>query len=77
MLGSALEPEASIDSSGRGEDGALEDGPLENGNENAESHLQERQEESQYAPISNQPPLGQVCRYAQSCALRVCTCCLR
>ena len=76
MPESALEPEASINLPGRSADQVLEDGHLENGNENAESHLQERLEESQYAPMSNQPPLGQVCRYAQSYPLRVCSRCL-
>lgn len=60
---SALEPEASTDLPGaNGDRGGLEDGALENGNDNAESPPQERHEESQYAPISNQPPLGQICR---------------
>ena len=77
MSGSALEPEASLDFSGSSGDRGLGDGPLENGNENGGSHLEERHEESQYAAISNQPPLGQVCRYAQSYALRTGNRCLR
>lgn len=63
MSGSALEPEASIDFPGSSEDRGLGDGPLENGNENGESQ-QQSHAESQYAPINNQPPSGQVCRYA-------------
>ena len=59
---SALEPEASTDFPGSNGDRGLPEGALENGNDRAESPLQERHEESQYAPISNQPPLGQSCR---------------
>lgn len=70
MAGSALKPEASTDFGGTSEDRGLEDGLLENGNENGESDLQERHADSQYAPITNQPSLGQVCRYAQSHAFR-------
>lgn len=60
VSGSALEPEASTNLVGSSQDQGL--GDLENGNENRES--QERHTDSQYAPINNQPPLGQVCRYA-------------
>lgn len=75
--GSALEPEASttnfVGSSG---DHGLGDELFENGNENGESHPQERHADAQYAPINNQPPLGQVCRYAQKwqseCKIVVC-----
>ena len=77
MSASALEPEVSVDFSGSRGSRALGDGPLENGNENGESHLQDRHAESQYPPINNQPPLGQVCRYAEQQALRACHCCLR
>ena len=67
MAGSALKPEASIEFGGASGDRGVEDGLLENGNENGESDLQERHADSQYAPpITNQPSLGQVCRYAQS-----------
>ncbi len=75
--GSVIEPEISLNFSGSSEDPGLGDAPLENGNENGEPHLQERHAESQYAPINNQPPLGQVCRYAQSYAPRACSRCLR
>ena len=67
MHDSALEPEASIDLPGSNGDRGLGDGPLENGDDNAES---------QYAPISNQPPLGQICRYVHSYGVRVCNLCL-
>ena len=75
MSGSALDPESLVDPPGvsRGDSG-IGDGPPEDGVEDPESHLQERHEESQYAPISNQPPLGQVCRYTQ---IRACLHCLR
>ena len=72
ISGSTLDPEASIDFHGPSGDRGLGDGSLDSGNENAESHLHERHEESQYSPISNQAPLGQVCRYARSYALRMC-----
>lgn len=62
MAGSALEPEACKKYPGSSGDQGLEDGSFENRNENGESHPQERHADSQYAPINNQPPLGQVCR---------------
>ena len=72
MPGSTLDPESLIDLSGGSKrDRGLGDGPAEDRTEDPESHLQERHEESQYAPISNQPGLGQVCRYIQFCAPRV------
>lgn len=61
MAGSALEPEACKKYPGSSGDQGLEDGSFENRNENGESHPQERHADSQYAPINNQPPLGQVC----------------
>ena len=75
MSASALEPEASVDLSGSSGDRGSGDGPLDNGNENGESHLQDRHAESQYPPINNPPPLGQVCRYAKIKAFRACHCC--
>lgn len=72
VSGSGLDPEASIDFPGSSGDRGLGDGPLDSGNENTDSHQHERHEESQYSPISNQPPLGQVCRYARSYPLRMC-----
>ena len=69
MPGSALQPEASTNPSGPSEDQGAEE--LENGNETVESHLEERAADSQYAPINNQPPLGQICRYARSYASQV------
>ena len=71
MSGSALEPEASTTFFRSSGDRGLGDGHFEIGYENGESHLQERHADSQYAPINNQPPLGQVCRYAQSYAFQV------
>lgn len=71
MSGSGLEQEASTTFPGSPGDRTLGDGPFENGNENGGSYLQERHAESQYAPINNQPPLGQVCRYAQSYAFQM------
>ena len=68
MSGTVLEPEASTTFPGSSGDRTSGDGPFENGNEHGESHLQGRHADSQYAPINNQPPLGQVCRYAQSYA---------
>lgn len=69
MSSSAVEPEASTNFAGSNGDRGLGDGPFENGNENGESHLQERHADAQYAPINNQPPQGQACRYAQNYAL--------
>ena len=71
MSGLGLEQEASTTFPGSPGHRTLGDGPLENGNENGGSHLQERHAEAQYAPINNQPPLGQVCRYAQSYAFQM------
>ena len=67
---SAMDLEASTSNDARsGADRGLEDESLENGSENGDFHLQERLADSQYAPINNQPLLGQVCRYAQGCAI--------
>lgn len=78
MFGSALESGASTTNfAGLSGDRGLGDEPLDNGNEIGESHVQEQHAESQYAPINNQPLLGQVCRYALSYALPVKNCCLR
>lgn len=68
--GSTLKPEASTEFGGTSGDRGLEDGLFENGNENEESDLQEPHADSQYAPITNQPSLGQVCRYALSHAFQ-------
>ena len=67
---SAMDLEASTTNETRsGGDRGLEDESLENGSENGDFHLQEPLADSQYAPINNQLLLGQVCRYAQSCAI--------
>ena len=67
---SAIDLEASTTNYARsGGDRGLEDDPLENGSENGDFHLQDRLADSQYAPINNQPLLGQVCRYAQGYAI--------
>lgn len=72
MPGSALEPEGSTTNFAElNGDGGLGDEPIEDENGNGESPLQERHADAQYAPINNQPPLGQVCRYAPKYALRV------
>ena len=65
MPGSALEPETIMDLPESGGDREIEDEFVENGNEHEHggSGVQERRDESQYAPINNQPPLGQICRY--------------
>lgn len=68
---SAVEPEVSTNSAGSNGERGLGNGPFENGNENGESHLQERHADAQYAPINNPPPQGQACRYAQNFALQV------
>ena len=70
MAGSASKPEASTDFGGTSRNPGLENGLLENGNENEESELQEPHADSHYAPITNEPSLGQVCRYALSHAFQ-------
>ena len=72
MVGPPLESETSIEFSGSTGDQVLGERPLDNGYENGEHRLQDRHAESQYAPMHNQPPMGQVCRYTQHFALRVC-----
>lgn len=64
MSGSTLEPEAHQKLPGSSGEQGLEEGSFENRNDNGESHLQERHGDSQ-------PPLGQVCRYAQKYTLQV------
>ena len=66
ISGSGLVPDPSTEFSGSSGDRELRDGPFENGDESGGTHLHERHADSQCAPISNQPSLGQVCRYAQS-----------
>ena len=46
---------------GAGEEQKFDNGPLEQG-QNEQSQSQDRQADAQYAPISNPPALGQVCR---------------
>lgn len=64
--GSALKPEASTEFGAVNGNQGLEDGLFENGNENGESEPQEPHADLQYASITNEPSLGQVCRYALS-----------
>ena len=74
--GLAVEPETSEEISAPSDAQEPGEAPLENGKEKGDSHLQDRHAESQYPPINSQPPLGQICRYAQSHAFEVCCHCL-
>ena len=54
-------PDFATNFGGAGKEQKFDDGPLEQG-QNEQSQSQDCQADAQYAPISNPPALGQVCR---------------